>query len=128
VSRTVDGTHFGFACWRDGWTFFVKHTPAEGADCDSMESCEAVVRDTVNAVGPVGGALVEGPYRMFEVTHYGQRSFTLEEARALFAAPALRVRLDPRIARIWRVEDLSVPLDGLGEVLERERRRLTCPR
>ncbi len=129
ISRTVpDTTHFGFACWRQGWTFFIKHTPSEGADCEDVESCEGVVRDVTHSVRGSSGPMIEGPYRMFEATFYGQRPFTLQEVRALFASGSIRVRVDPRVAKIWRVEELTLPLDGLGDVLERERRRLTCPR
>ncbi len=93
-----------------------------------MESCEGVVRETTHAVRAPGGSWIEGPFKLFEATHYGQRPFSPEEARAILSADAIEVRLDPRVAALWRKPGITLPLDGLGALLDRERRRVTCAR
>lgn len=128
IIRVLDSTTFyGFTCFRRRWSFFFNHVAPEGGACADHEACERNVARVENVI-VIGDAERPAAFELFENTYYKADDITAAEMGRLLRSPLLTIRLDPRLAAMWSLPALEFPLAGLAETIEREPRRLDCPR
>jgi hypothetical protein len=123
-----DETFFGFSCLRRRWSFFFAHVAPAGGDCPDHEACERAVTRVTNVLAAEGMAERSASFDLFSNAYYLDDDVSAAEMGALVKAPALIVKLDPRLATMWGRAELALPLDGLAEILDADPRRFDCPR
>lgn len=124
VLREVgDHTFYGFTCFRRRWSFFFNHSPPDGGQCDDHHDCEGSLRRVT--VSFVIDGLGERPaqFDLTENTYYADGEISEEGIAAMAGVPAIRLKLDPRLAEAWGIEELSLPMDGLAPAIERASQR-----
>src|SRR5262249_6679552 len=113
-----DNTFYGFTCFRRRWSFFFNHSPPDGGHCEDPEGCEDAVQHVTVGLVIEGLGEHQANFELTENTYYAEDDFSPEGLAAIAAAPATTLKLDPRRAEAWGIDELSLPMDGLAPVLE----------
>lgn len=118
---------YGFTCFRRRWSFCFNHSPANGGLCEDHQACEGAVRSITNTIVIAGRGEHQARFELTENTYYGAEDISPDGLAAMAEAGAIRLKLDPRLAEIWGVDALDLPMDGLRQAIESRQRRLDCP-
>lgn len=121
-------TFFGFTCWRGEWGMFFNYIPPNGGDCADHAACEDELSHIDALLIADGAAARLMTFVLFENTYYSATEIKREDMAALLRASRLTVHFEAKLASPWGIEDLTLPLDGLREALDQDKKRFTCAR
>jgi len=129
VIREIGPSDFvGLTCWQGAWTLFFNHHPREAARCEATDACHGSIRRVQNRLQLDGGPETTAEFELFSDVFYAVEPLDRPALDALLAASAVTLRFDPRLVEVWGSAEATLPVDGLRGFLEREGRRVTCPR
>lgn len=129
VTRVLSAdTFFGFTCSRGEWGMFFNYIPPNGGDCADHAACEDQLSHVDTLLLPDGGAARLMTFVLFENTYYSATEIKRDDMALILRASRLTVHFEAKLVGPWGIEDLNLPIDGLRDALDQNKKRFTCAR